>query len=223
MRGAMSDPVPGQVRPVHASLRSDYVQPTLGHALRVWWAFYWRTLVASSVFVVLAHPLLQLVVQAHLISNRAVPLALKVASYVSYYSLAIPIMRFVLHKRFRRFRVAVWPLGGQPVSQFEKPTYGQAIRVWWSFTWRATVYGALATIMAGFPLRFIAGLFAPSPAVSALFEASIGLIVQAAVALFVLYSNILDEDLSDFHVGLLAIDTPAPIAADMTPSTATPS
>ena len=60
-------------------------------------------------------------------------------------------------------------LGGQP-ALVEKPTYSQAIRVWWSFTWRATIYGALATTMAGFPLRFVAGLFAPSPQVSALLE-----------------------------------------------------
>jgi len=214
---------PMQSREVHASLRSDYVQPTLGHALRVWWAFYWRTLVASSVFTVLAHTVFQQMVRAELISIQASVWATKVASYVFYFSLAIPVMRFVLHKRFRRFRVAVWPQGGQPGSRIEKPTYGQSIRVWWSFTWRATIYGALATIFAGFPLRFIAGLFAPSPNVSALLEMVIGLFVQAAVALFVLYSNILDEDLWDFHVGLVAIDTPAPVAADMAPSTATPS
>ena len=167
--------------------------------------------------------LIQLMSQAGLITVYAAAWATRVVPYVLFYSMAIPVMRFVLHKRFRRFRVAVWPLGGRPVSQLEKPTYAQAIRVWWSFTWRATIYGALATIMAGFPLRFVAGLFAPSPRMSALFEMCIGLIVQAAVALFVLYSNILDEDMSDFHVGLLAIDTPALIPADMAASTATPS
>lgn len=195
---------PDQVDRIHASLRSDYVQPTLGHALRVWWAFYWRTSVASFVLMALATALLQLMSQTGLISVFSAAWATKVAPYVFFYSLAIPVMRFVLHKRFRRFRVAVWPLGGQPVSRVEKPAYSQAIRVWWSFTWRATIYGALATIMAGFPLRFVAGLFAPSPRVSALLEMLIALIVQAAVALFVLYSNVLDEDMSDFHVGLVA-------------------
>lgn len=210
---------PGQVDQIHASLRSDYVQPTLGHALRVWWAFYWRTLVASFVLTAIASPLLQLMSQTDLISGSSAVWAIKIAPYVFFYSMAIPVMRFVLHKRFRRFRVAVWPLGGQPASDVQKPTYSQAIRVWWSFTWRATIYGALATTMAGFPLRFVAGLFAPSPQVSALLEMWIALIVQAAVALFVLYSNVLDEDMSDFHVGLLANDQEPRLAGNIAAST----
>jgi hypothetical protein len=217
----MSPPAanPSQVDRVHASLRSDYVQPTLGHALRVWWAFYWRTLVASTVLTAVASALFQLMSQKDLISVSSAILATKLAPYVFFYSMAIPVMRFVLHKRFRRFRVAVWPLGGQPVSQVEKPTYSQAIRVWWSFTWRATIYGALATTMAGFPLRFVAGLFAPSPRASALLEMWIAMIVQAAVALFVLYSNILDEDMSDFHVGLVANDQEPQVASAIAAST----
>jgi hypothetical protein len=210
---------PGQVDRVHASLRSDYVQPTLGHALRVWWAFYWRTLGASFVLTALASALLRLMAQTALISVSSAAWAVKAAPYVFFYSMAIPVTRFVLHKRFRRFRVAVWPLGGQPTSEVDKPTYSQAIRVWWSFTWRATIYGALATTLAGFPLRFVAGLFAPSPQISALLEMWIALIVQAAVALFVLYSNILDEDMSDFHVGLVANDQEPRLAGEIAAST----
>jgi len=43
------------------------------------------------------------------------------------------------------------------------------------------------------------------------------------MALFVIYSNILDEDMADFHVGLLAVETPEPISAEIAQSTATPS
>lgn len=27
----------------------DYLQPSLGHALRIWWAYYWPTTIASLV------------------------------------------------------------------------------------------------------------------------------------------------------------------------------
>jgi hypothetical protein len=47
----------------------------------------------------------------------------------------------------------------------------------------------------------------------------IALIVQAAVALFVLYSNILDEDMSDFHVGLVANDQEPRLAGEIAAST----
>jgi hypothetical protein len=218
MSDPAADPIPAPR--VHASLRSDYIQPNIGHALRVWWAFYWRTLVTALVLTTVATGVIRLMYQAHLISPYLAVWTAKVIPYVFFYSTAIPVMRFVLHKRFRHFRIAVWSQGGQPPSSDEKPTYNQAIRVWWAFTWRVAVYGALATTMAGFPLRFVAGLFAPSPEMSRLLEMVIGMIVQAAVALFVLYSNILDEDMADFHVGLLTNESPEQVAAEAVPTIA---
>jgi hypothetical protein len=209
-----------QTRTVHASLRSDYIQPNIGHALRVWWAFYWRTSVAALVLGTVVTSLIRLMYQNGLISPDVTIWSVRATPYVFFYATAIPVMRFVLHKRFRRFRIAVWPQGGQPPLSDAKPTYNQAIRVWWSFTWRVAVYGALATTMAGFPLRFVVGLFAPPPEVSAFLEVMIAMIVQAAVALFVLYSNILDEDLADFHVGLLTNESPEQLAAEVVPTTA---
>jgi hypothetical protein len=217
----MSDPAsdPSQTRRIHASLRSDYIQPNINHALRVWWAFYWRTNVAAIVLTVLVTRLLRLMFQSALISPDVALWSAKIAPYAFFYAAAMPVMRFVLHKRFRSFRIAVWARDGQPPSADQKPTYNQAIRVWWAFTWRVAIYGALATTMAGFPLRFIAGLFAPSPQISALLQVCIALIVQAAVALFVLYSNILDEDMADFHVGLLTNESPE-LAVEAVPTTA---
>jgi len=85
------------------------------------------------------------------------------------------------------------------------------------------VYSFVATVLAGFPLRFIAAFLATSPKMSAFLEMLLGFIVGAAMALFVIYSNILDEDMADFHVGLLAVETPEPISAEIAQSTATPS
>ena len=172
------------------------------------------------VLTVLVTRLLRLMFQSALISPDVALWSAKIAPYAFFYGAAIPVMRFVLHKRFRNFRIAVWPQDRQPPSADQKPSCNQAIRVWWAFTWRVAIYGALATTMAGFPLRFIAGLFAPSPQMSAFFEVCIALIVQAAVALFVLYSNILDEDMADFHVGLLANESLEPVAAEVVPTAA---
>ncbi|MGB6544422.1 MAG: hypothetical protein WA871_12175 [Candidatus Acidiferrales bacterium] len=34
-----------------AAVESNYIQATLWHGLRIWWAFYWRTAVVSAILV----------------------------------------------------------------------------------------------------------------------------------------------------------------------------
>jgi hypothetical protein len=54
-----------------------------------------------------------------------------------------------------------------------------------------------------YPTGIFVGLFRPSPAFSYVFFGLLGFVVGGSVALFVIYSNILEEDIGDFRVSLL--------------------
>jgi len=215
-----SAPLPNPPRTIHPSTRADYVQPTLGHALRIWWAFYWRTSAVTIVLVALSTAALRFMYQSRGISFDTFVWGTKLAPYVFYYCAAIPVMRFVLHKRFRQFRVVLWSQAGEPPSETEKPFYGRVIRVWWAFCWRAALYSVIGTVVAGFPLRFVVALFAPTPKVSALFEMVLATMVGAAMGLYVIYSTILDENMADFRVGLLAVEASETSASQAVPTSA---
>jgi hypothetical protein len=48
----------------------------------------------------------------------------------------------------------------------------------------------------------------------------LGLVIAAAVGLFVIYSNLLDEDIGDFHVGLVPRSVGAPVPQPVIASSA---
>jgi hypothetical protein len=58
----------------------DYIQPNLGHGLRIWWAYYWPTFLISSFVIGVLMVLLRkawenLVVSGHVVlwANRILP------------------------------------------------------------------------------------------------------------------------------------------------------
>jgi hypothetical protein len=207
-------PTPSNVRRDYPSLRSDYIQPTLGHALRVWWAFYWRTNVVTAVATVIATLALRLMYENVLITATYVRWGAKLAPYIFSYGTAIFVLRFVLHKRFRHFRMAVWSQAEQPSAMDEKPAWRRVIRVWWAFSWRSLIFSLVGSVVVGYPMGLMLGMFAPPPVVVLIYGFGLGMIVRAGVELFVIYANILDENMADFHVGLLAIEAPAQLAAE---------
>jgi len=57
--------------------------------------------------------------------------------------------------------------------------------------------------VAAIPLGMLAGLFTRVPVIQVLLNLLVAVLVDGAAGLFVIYNNILDEDIGDFRVALL--------------------
>jgi hypothetical protein len=199
----------------------DYVQPNLGHALRIWWAYYWPT----TLITVVSGYLLGLVVRAlwenFIVSAKAVIPVTRYGPYVINYGVALFVMRYVLGKTFRHFRLGLVSSQSGAPAQPLKPTFARTLRVWWIFTWRTVLYTVLSTVFVTYPMGMFVGLFKPSPFLASLIFLLLGFVIGGALSLFVIYSNILDEDIGDFRVVLLPRENAVPahpsLASDPAP------
>jgi hypothetical protein len=132
------------------------------------------------------------------------PLALQFGVYGITYIPAIFVMYYVVRKHFRRFRIRLTSIAdGQPVRTLE-PTPRRIFRIWWTYTWRAVLYTFALSVALTVPMGFVAGAATViSPTFGKLFGVFQTLIVAGGVGLFVIYSNILDEEIADSCVGLV--------------------
>jgi hypothetical protein len=196
---------------------SNYVQPNFGHGLRIWWAFYWpTTLIGGFLLFVLDFWLRKLYEDLVLPASVVGPM-LKFDGYVLSYVVAFFVMYYILRKNFRHFRIGLLSNGGGEGAQLLTPTFGRTLRVWWTYSWRTLLYTAVVWIAAVLPLSSFARVFNSSPLFTTIIETLLTLNVSAAVGLYAIYSNILDEDIAGFRVRLLpreskAISQPAPVA-----------
>jgi hypothetical protein len=184
-----------------ASPVDNYIQPDLGHGLRIWWAFYWRTGLSSTVLAIAVN-----VVLRRFPSNLAIVFLLRYDVYLFYYLAAFFMMSYILRKKFRHFRIALLSDHGGDGAQPLPPTVARTARVWWTFCWRSVVYRIIVAVVASFPLGWITGFLAAifaSRATVALINLAVQIFLDAVVGMYVIYSNILDEDISDFRVALL--------------------
>jgi hypothetical protein len=191
--------------PVVASLLPDsnYVQPNFGHGLRIRWAFYWpMTLIGGFLLIVLNFWLRKLYEDMVLPAGVVGPI-LKFDPYVLSYVVAFFVMYYILRKNFRHFRIGLLSNRGGEGAQLLSPTFGRTLRVWWTYSWRTLLYTAIVWIAAVLPLSSFARVFSSSPVFTAIFEGLLALSVSAAVGLYAIYSNILDEDIAGFRVCLL--------------------
>jgi hypothetical protein len=189
-----------------------YIQPTLGHGLRIWWAFYWRNAVIAIVLSFQLGAALQWLGAQGMISLRMRPLFLQAGSYVLNFVPAIFVMYYIVRKRFRSFRIRLTSIGDSP--QALEPTPRRVFRIWWTFTWRSIVYTIALSVAMTVPMGFVVGTAAViSPLFGRLFNLLQDLIVAGAVGLFVIYSNILDEEIADFSVSLAPAAASIPVPA----------
>jgi hypothetical protein len=126
-------------------------------------------------------------------------------------------MYYILRKSFRHFRIGLFSNRGGEGAQPLGPTFGRTLRVWWTYSWRTFAYGAIAWVAVVLPLSSFLGLFKPTPLFAALFFSVVGVIISGAVGSYAIYSNILDEDIADFRVGMLPRQAEA--ASQPTPAT----
>lgn len=194
-------------------LDDSYIQPTLNHGLRIWWAFYWPTTLGATFLGLLLGKFLRQIYENSLISAKLIRYSAQAGGFILTYAVAFFVMYYILGKKFRGFRLALTSGAYGSSAKAVPRTYGRALRVWWIYVWRTLVYYALAYAFVIIPAGIFEGLFRPDPVFSTLFGAFLGFGVSAALGLFVIYSNILDEDIGDFHVSLLPLRAAVPDAA----------
>lgn len=92
---------------------TEYLQPTLNHGLRIWWAYYWPTTIIAGLLTFCAAFWLRVLYQRAAISAYALRDAMLVIPYATTAVVGILIFRYLLGKRFRRFRLALLPSIGR--------------------------------------------------------------------------------------------------------------
>lgn len=182
----------------------DYIQPNLGHAFRIWWAYYWPTFLISWFIVGVLMVLLLKASENLMVSGDVVRWANRILPYLVVYGVSVLTIRYILGKKFRSFCIALLPRdassGVGPLSR----SFQRTLRVWWAFCWRAVVYSVIARVAGGLALGFtIAILSAMGRLVALLVAIASQVAIEGAVGLFVIYSGILDEEFGDFRVTLV--------------------
>ena len=199
----------------------DYLQPNLGHGLRIWWAYYWPTTLITLVSSFLLGLAVRVLWENFIFSAKSLVPVTRYGPYVINYVVAVFVMHYVLGKTFRHFRLGLIPKDSTTPAQTLDPTFARTLLVWWTFTWRAVLYTVLCTIFVTYPMGMFVGLFKPSPLFATLFFQLLGFITGGGLSLFVIYSNILDEDIGDFRVVLLprqdAVPAHTPLTTDPAP------
>ena len=222
MISLISDPSSGMPSAA-AAPAVDYIQPNLNHGLRIWWAFYWR----NTLLQVLLAYMLGLWVKAlddrDLLTPGVRGPILKLGPFVLGYLSAIFVIRYVIRKRFRRFRIGLLSIQGEGLQQELLPTWSRTIRIWWTFMWRSAVALFIVSFLTSIPTGIVVGLVATwSPALGPILQAMVTTVWAGAASMYVIYASILDEDFSDFRVSLLPREVPRPalqpaeVAADIT-------
>lgn len=188
------------------SALSNYIQPTLNHGLRIWWAFFWRNTAISFVITAALSAAIMFAAQVnHFSVQRRL---LDLGGYVIEYITAIFVMHFIVQKKFRGFRMILTPEGASDASHILPPTFKRTFRIWWTFMWRSVVYRIPLTLAMGVPLGVVTGAVAAiSPHAGQVFAWITQVAIGGAVGLFTIYSNLLDEDIADFRVSLAPRNT----------------
>jgi len=206
---------------------SNYIQPDLNYGLRIWWAFYWRTALTSGSLIVAFTILLRRFFDDRTASAslvHAIALLSRFDAPIFYYLVSFFMMAYLLRKKFEHFRIGLLSNHGGEEATLLPPTLGRTARVWWTFFWRTLVYRIIFTFFVSFPLGWTMGFlahFLPGLASSGLINLATQAVLDGAVGIFVIYSNILDEDITDFRVVLLPC--PAPTGTLATTADAAPS
>src|SRR5215467_10452420 len=114
--------------PVVPASTDGYIQPNLGHALRIWWALFWRTTLVAGILDYGLGLLLRMLYQQGDITTGAFTATAKYGAYALNYAVALFVMYYVLHKTFRKFRIALCENLGTPEARILEPTIPRSTR-----------------------------------------------------------------------------------------------
>lgn len=184
--------------------QGNYIQPNLGHGLRIWWAYYWPTSLISFFIVVVLMVLLRKAWENVMVSGQVVLWVNRILPYVVIFAVSMLGIRRILGKKFRSFSIALLPrdaaFGVEPLSR----SFQRTVRVWWAFIWRAVVYSVIFRVAGSIALSLTIGIFtAIGGMMGAIVPFFSQVVIDGAVGLFVIYSGILDEEFGDFRVTLV--------------------
>jgi hypothetical protein len=199
---------------------SAYIQPNFGHGLRIWWAFFWPTSLIATIVTIASNYLLRRFYETSDVPGYLIGPVMKYDAILFTYVAALFVMDYLLQKNFRHFRLALLSHRGGPDAQELDSTLGRALRVWWTYSWRTFIYRLIVIFVTTIPTGVIVGVFTRMPLLQSLVRFVLLLAIDGAVGLFVIYSNILDEDFGDFRVCLFPLpkETVSPIAPAATPA-----
>jgi hypothetical protein len=199
---------------------SNYIQPNFGHGLRIWWDFFWPTNLIAVILIIAVNFVVKLGYENSRIPASVAGPILKYDNFVLPYIISLFVMDYILEKKFRRFRVALLTNHGGEGAQRLDSTLARALRVWWTYSWRTFLYRVIATFAATIPIGVLIGLFDRAPSLQPVVRVLFIIALDAAAGLFVIYSNIIDEDFGDFRVCLLPLEneTASPVAPAPTPA-----
>lgn len=200
-----------------------YIQPTLNHAIRVWWAYYWRTTLIAGCFSIFVNFTLRSVYGSASAQAGWLHWAKQSQDYVLTAIVAIFVVDYILQKQFKAFRIALLSTASTVQPQEVPVTLGRSIRVWWTFIWRIVVGTMIGFVVIILPLSWLITITRPPELIAAIIIFVVGFAIGGLIALFVIYSSILDEEFGDFRVALLPRKDAAPVAsATATAPSATP-
>jgi hypothetical protein len=202
--------------------QENYVQPNLGHGLRIWWAYYWPTSLVSAIIIVVLSVLLRKAWENDVLSTQVVRWANRILPYLVVSAVSILGIWRILAKKFRSFSVALLPRvpisSGVPLSR----SFQRTLRVWWEFIWRNVVYSVVFRIAGSIALSLTIGILAALGGRTGAFVSFVSeVLIDGAVGLFVIYSAILDEEFGDFRVTLVprtVVLSPAPAVDPAAPN-----
>jgi hypothetical protein len=193
---------PPAASPVPPAL-SNYIQPNLAHGLRIWWAFFWPTTLISMVLTIVVNYWARYFYENSNVPGRLLRPVFQYDSYFFSYATAFFVMNYILRKNFRQFRIGLLSQRGEKGSAPLQPTLRRTIPVWWTYSWRTLVYGLIAMFVTAIPRVVLVGLFGWNRGLESLMGTLVSVALGGAIGLFVIYSNILDENFGDFRVHLL--------------------
>jgi hypothetical protein len=204
-----------------ATQETSYIQPTFSDGLRIWWALFWPTTLIAGILTAALHYSLRRVYQNSDIPGSVLSPIMRFDPYALTYIVALFVMDYVLEKNFRHFRLGLLSNRGGEGAQLLPVTLGRTLRVWWTYSWRSLIYRLILAFITTIPMGVILGLFTRMPVAHALVQFLAGISIEGAAGLFVIYSNILEEDFGDFRVCLLPRpkENAVPVTPAATPAT----
>ncbi len=137
---------------------SGFLEATWSHALRIWWAWFWRWLLfTAGGVIVLNIPILGLSLLAGG-SAQASRYVSTIVSFLLTVAAHVYTLWNILDKDFSDFSLRILEVTSTETassgSDFTAPTLRQAIRVWWAWLWRDTLFSVAISFPVGFILAF---------------------------------------------------------------------
>ncbi len=137
-------------------------KPSFSIALRIWWAYIWRSLLVTIVFYSLFSTIVEQLFDGSLsqysltfFNNRSYLVTDLIALVVNLF-LSIYLWKFILDKKYGSHRLQFHPKAKLPQN---KPTFWMLTRIWWLFLWRSIVAAIIIALFQTFITILLAQLF----------------------------------------------------------------